>query len=209
MTVASWDLVHRLSARLRKPLSCLVIRRRIHVVHPWSGDERQRARPKIGSDLDTTNQRLTISYQMFGTTLATIDLDPRFITTDPSPSSRSVTRLSTRAASDVAVTPMGYWVTAYYHADNAADLRAAGRLGAWSSSQYSMEWRPSRGHLRSNWNLRVDLDTDSGDNTFIAFHSGDQLKVATFESGQWVATSVDGNVHERWVGHFDVHRHKQ
>ncbi|MBV18373.1 MAG: hypothetical protein CMA56_00695, partial [Euryarchaeota archaeon] len=148
---------------------------------------------EIGSDLDTTNHRLTISYQMFGTTLTTIDLDPRFIATDPlSILTVGNTSLNTGRYSDVAVTPMGYWVTAYYHADNAADLRTAGRFGpglhpntAWSGDQ-TVDTSGQTGTY-------VSIDTDSGDNTFIAFHSGDELKVATYDAGQWVATSVDGD----------------
>ena len=148
---------------------------------------------EIGSDLDTTNHRLTISYQMFGTTLTTIDLDPRFIATDPlSILTVGNTSLNTGRYSDVAVTPMGYWVTAYYHADNAADLRTAGRFGpglhpntAWSGDQ-AVDTSGQTGTY-------VSVDTDSGDNTFIAFHSGDELKVATYDAGQWVATSVDGD----------------
>lgn len=148
---------------------------------------------KIGSDLDTINHRLTISYQMFGTTLATIDLDPRFITTDPvSILTVGNTSHTTGGSADIAVTPMGHWVTAYYHADNAADLRAASRWGpglAPNTAWYGDQAVDTAGQTGTY----ISLDTDSGDNTFIAFHSGNHLKVATYDAGQWVATSVDGN----------------
>lgn len=149
----------------------------------------------IASDLDTVHHTLTVTFQnTIHNTLTSIDLDTRFIGTHPlTVLTLGNTSLDTGRYSDVAVDGNGHWVTAYYHADNAADVRTINRAGP-SLSTNSVWSGDQAVDTSGQTGTYVSVDTNSQEDVFISFHSGNELKVANWVSGQgWVATSVDGN----------------
>lgn len=149
----------------------------------------------IASDLDTVHHTLTVTFHnTIHNTLTSIDLDTRFIGTHPlTVLTLGNTSLDTGRYSDVAVDGNGHWVTAYYHADNAADVRTVNRAGP-SLSTNSVWSGDQAVDTSGQTGTYVSVDTNSQEDVFISFHSGNELKVANWESGQgWVATSVDGN----------------